>query len=73
MASSAVAALMLERESQRIEAQGTHEIFLAKLLELSEAKIDIMRVEYSSRRLRGAGLHRRQSDNECRSSLSLYG
>jgi len=33
MASSAVAALMLARERQRIEAQGTHEVFLAKLLE----------------------------------------
>ena len=33
MASSAVAALMLARERQRIGAQGTHEVFLAKLLE----------------------------------------
>ena len=33
MASSAVAALMLARERQRIEAQGTHEVYLAKLLE----------------------------------------
>ena len=44
MASSAVgpvAALMLARERQRIDAQCTHDIFLAKLLELSEAKIDI--------------------------------
>ena len=41
MASSAVAALMLARETQRIEAQGTHEVFLAKQLELSEAGIDI--------------------------------
>ena len=41
MASSAVAALMLARERQRIDAQGTHEVFLAKLLELSEANIDI--------------------------------
>jgi len=32
MASSAVAALMLARERQRIGAQGTHEVFLAKLL-----------------------------------------
>ena len=39
MASSAVAALMLARETQRIEAQGTHEVFLAKQLELSEAGI----------------------------------
>jgi len=38
---SAVAALMLARETQRIEAQGTHEVFLAKQLELSEAGIDI--------------------------------
>ena len=41
MASSAVAGLMLARETQRIEAQGTHEVFLAKLLEFSEANIDI--------------------------------
>ena len=41
MASSAVAALMLARERQRIDAQCTHDIFLAKLLELSAAKIDI--------------------------------
>ena len=47
MASSApgpadpVAALLLARERQRIDAQCTHDIFLAKLLELSEAKIDI--------------------------------
>ena len=41
MASSAVAGLMLARETQRIEAQGTHEVFLAKLLELSEANIEI--------------------------------
>ena len=33
---------------------------------------EVHQIEYSSRRLRGAGLHRRQSDNECRSSLSLY-
>ena len=32
---------MLARETQRIEAQGTHEVFLAKQLELSEAGIDI--------------------------------
>ena len=32
---------MLARERQRIDAQCTHDIFLAKLLELSEAKIDI--------------------------------
>jgi len=41
MASSAVAALMLARERQRIDAQCTHDVFLAKLLELSEANIDI--------------------------------
>ena len=41
MASSAVAALMLARERQRIDVQCTHDIFLAKLPELSEAKIDI--------------------------------
>ena len=47
MASSApgpadpVAALLLARERQRIDAQDTHDILLAKLLELREAKIDI--------------------------------